>query len=334
MTVRETLAAIYSRGGLPDRKNYLNLLERTITVLEHEDPSMRPPDASGLSGGLIRLRPDVPTLILPDLHARSGFFMSVMEACLVGGHTVVESLEAGELQVLCLGDGFHSEKRGQQRWLDAFAEYAHEYKKHKAMDAEMRESLTLMEMIMQCKCAFRGNFHFLKGNHENILNEEGAGNHPFRKFSHEGEMVKSWVLKFYDTEFLHTFALFEKSLPLFAVGSGFLASHAEPYTFYGESDLIETRSRPDVILGLTWTDNDASEEGSVGRMLAHYLPNAESAVYFGGHRPVSGHYRLRAENKYIQIHNPEKNNTALVPADRPFDPETDIRELEKGAGCV
>ena len=38
-------------------------------------------------------------------------------------------------------------------------------------------------------------------------------------------------------------------------------------------------------------------------------------------------YLLRAENRYVQIHNPEREIVALARHDRPFDPETDIKEL-------
>ncbi|HKL86275.1 MAG TPA: hypothetical protein VJ861_08095, partial [Treponemataceae bacterium] len=247
MSLHETLEAISSRckttgkNRLPVQKDYFTLLERAITVLEHEPHFVRPPDSSGLPGGLLYLKPDIPTLVLPDLHARTDFFMETMNHTLESGQRVIDSMLSGDSQVLCLGDGFHSEKRGKLRWQDAFKEYTHGYVKKKAMDAEMNESLSLMEMVMECKRAARDNFHFLKGNHENVLNEKGNGNHPFGKFALEGEMVKLYIRMFYGEEFLQTYALFEKSLPLFAVGGTFLASHAEPFEAYTEEDLIETR---------------------------------------------------------------------------------------------
>ncbi len=330
MTLREALGEIYSRKELPLPDAYQTLTECAITVLEHESASIRPHDQSGLPGGLLRLMPDLPALILPDLHARSGFFLDVMDWRFAGSETVLEALESGSLQVLCLGDGFHSEKRGEFRWHDAFLEYSHGYRKHRAMDAEMRESLGVMEMVMECKRAFHENFHFLKGNHENILNEEGHGNHPFRKYSYEGDMVRDWVIRFYGTGFLDTYALFERSLPLFAIGPRFLASHAEPFAAYEEEELIGTRTRPDVITGLTWTDNGAAPDGVVQSMLDRYLSGVENPVYFGGHRTVTGQYRYRAGDRFIQIHNPEMQNTALVPPDREFDPATDLRIIPKG----
>ncbi len=328
MTVREQLEDIASRPGLPGREAYLRLLERTITVLEHENRSIRPSDSTGLSGGILRLIQDIPTVIIPDLHGRGEFFLRVMGSMVCGEDTVLESLQSGALQVLCLGDGFHSERRGLRRWLSAFDEYTGSYASHESMDDEMRESLSLMEMVMECKCAFPARFHFLKGNHENVLNEEGNGNHAFRKFSHEGEMVREYLKKFYGENFLDTYATFEKRLPLFAIGNLFLASHAEPFSFYAEEDLVEARNLPDVILGLTWTNNGDAADGSVRMMLEHYLGKAEGAVYFGGHRPVPDRFLLRAENKYVQIHNPERGNIVVMMPDRPFDPNRDIREIQ------
>lgn len=334
MSLRETLEAISDRcalsgkKSLPVQKDYLTLLERAITVLQHEIETVRPPDSTLLPGGLLYLKPDIPTLVLPDLHARTDFFLGVMHHTLDDGQMVIDAMLAGDIQILCLGDGFHSERRGKKRWQAAFKEYTHEFTKRKAMDAEMSESLSLMEMVMECKRAARDNFHFLKGNHENILNEEGNGNHPFGKFALEGEMVKFYIKQFYGEDFLETYALFEKCLPLFAVGGRFLASHAEPLEAYSESDLIETRTRADVVLGLTWTDNDEAQNSSVQTMLKHFLPEEENPVYFGGHRPINGQYNLRAEGAYIQIHNPDAQNVAIVPSDRVFNPKTDFILIE------
>lgn len=330
MDIRETLESISRRDSLPDRADYLTLIENTITILEHEDPLLRPTDSSGLSGGLLNLKKSIPTIILPDLHGRGDFFLEVLTAPYSKNSTVLEELAKDTVQILCLGDGFHSEARGKKRWNDAFDEYTHGFKKHRAMDEEMIENLSLMEMVMQCKCAYSDNFHFLKGNHENIQNEEGNGNHRFRKFSFEGEMVREYILHFYDEEFLFTYSIFEKRLPLFAIGANFLASHAEPAHFYNKKSLINARLNHETILGLTWTNNNEAEYNSVQDMVAHYLEYPESGVYFGGHRPVPGRFLLRAGNKYVQIHNPDKKNTVLILPDQPFNPETDIIAPGKG----
>jgi len=243
---------------------------------------------------------------------------------------VLDRLAEGSIQVVCVGDGFHAEGRALQRWRSALEEFKHGYRRHEAMDAEMRESLGLMEMVMELKAAFPDGFHFLKGNHENITNEQGEGNYPFLKFANEGLMVLVYMREFYGEEVLEAHARFEKSLPLLAVGRNFLVSHAEPAGFFSTEELLEYRLLPEVVYGLTWTDNGEADDDSVGEMLLHYLgeERAAGAYYFGGHRPVRGRFALRAEGRYVQIHNPEGFIAALLPAQGEIDLERDIREIE------
>ncbi|MDR1747942.1 MAG: hypothetical protein LBR47_02665, partial [Spirochaetaceae bacterium] len=237
------------------------------------------------------------------------------------------ALSDGTARLLCLGDAFHAESRARGRWELSYAEFLEGNYTSPPMTEEMAENFALMEMILRCKCAFPEQVHFLRGNHENILNEEGDGGHPFRKFAEEGEMVRRFIIRRYGKLFLETYALLEKSFPLCAIGERFIASHAEPARFYSKEELINTRTHPDVAEGLIWTGNGDAAEGSVGRMLAAYLPSIPDALYFGGHRPVSGTFSLRAENRFVQLHNPRAQSAAIVPPDRRFDPDTDIKEI-------
>lgn len=320
----DKLRAAANRGAFLETKPFTLLLERCITVLEHEQALVRPSDSTALSGGLIRLDKNIPTVVLPDLHGRFDFFLSVMESPLFGQESLAQAVQNRQAQILCLGDGFHSELRGKERWISALDEYINGYKNHASMDQEMTESFVLMEMVMECKCALKEGFHFLKGNHENILNEEGNGNHSFRKFAYEGAMVRDYVSRFCGNDFLQLYAIFEKRLPLFAIGSTFIASHAEPSRFFNQEELIDGRNRNEVLLGLTWTANDEAEEGSVERMLREYSESAETTVYISGHRPVKGTYALRANGKLVQIHNPSLRVGAIVSPARPFNPDVDI----------
>lgn len=362
----QQLIEIARRGGLPDQKAYTALIQRAREVLKSEDPLYRPRDERDRPGGLIRLN-DRPTLIVPDLHARPWFLLHVLAHRPVlhrsepvldttdndtdGAHTdsgteaeaqkptepenggaaerptVGELLQRGEIQMICVGDGFHAESRAAQRWKQAFKEFSTKFRKHTAMDEEMRESLGLMEIVMKLKIMRPDSFHFLKGNHENIMNEEGRGNHPFRKFAYEGEMVKEWVLKFYGEEFISEFAEMEHEFPLVAVDGTFMVSHAEPQRFFTHEEVIRYREYDDVVLGLTWTPNDGAEEGSVEQMISEYCSHPDAARYFGGHRPVQGSYNLRAGDKYIQLHNPGTYSFALVTPGITPDPQRDIIEI-------
>jgi hypothetical protein len=327
MKPRNPMVTAFLRPTPPPAEGYAALADAATAVLAGEPAYLRPADQRGVPGGLVRLDPGLPAIIVPDLHARTGFLLSLVESPLPGGGTVRDALAAGQLQILCLGDGFHAEARAIDRWKLALEEYEGGYRQHTAMDQEMAESMALMEMVMLAKLAFPRHFHFLKGNHENVLNEEGGGNHPFRKFALEGDMVLTWLKKFYGDDFLGRYAAFERALPLFAAGGRFLASHAEPEKPYTEAEIINARSLPGVVEGLTWTDNGAAEPGAVTTLLSRFLPAIERPRFFTGHRVVPNLYRERSGGAHLQIHNPKKYVVAWVMPDRDVEPSIDIGEI-------
>ncbi len=328
--VEEQLLEIYKRKSPPEMVPYLQKIDRVNFILINEEEEYRPYDSAGLPGGIVLLSPDIPTIIVPDLHARMDFFISTMRFKLPDSDSVIALLNRGAVQVVCVGDGFHAEGRAAQRWRLAYDEFGSSYKKRRHMDEEMRESLGVMEMVMEVKSAFPQYFHFLKGNHENIANEQGGGNHPFRKYAYEGSMVTHYVRQFYGDEFFESYYEFEKNLPLFAIGRNFVISHAEPAEFFEREDIVNYRERPEVVEGLTWTANDEAEENSVERMLEYYVKSDEhdDARYFGGHRPVRDRYQLRANGRYVQIHNPERFSIALIQPEGEIDLDRDILEIE------
>lgn len=325
--LKKRIINIFKRKQIPDRDDYIITLQTTNDTLLREDTNIRPYSKYNLPGGLLVLKRNIPTIIVPDIHARIDFILNLLFFRDSDGYEIIDKLVLNKIQIVCIGDGFHSELRGAKRWRRALEEYKTDFRRHHNMDMEMIESLGVMEMIMEMKSNFPDNFHFLKGNHENITNERGNGNFPFRKYALEGPMVFRYMQKFYGNEFLSSYSEFEKNLPLFAIGSNFLISHAEPFAFYNENELIEYRDDPQLIQGLTWTDNEATEPGSVEKMLLYYHPNRSNTYYFGGHRPVSGLYNSRAEGNYIQIHNPSKFIIAYIKPDRDIDLTRDIIEL-------
>ncbi len=327
--IEKKLAELAARKTPPPAESLQRILAVTRMTYKQEPEDIRPRDISSQPGGIIRLFPDLDTLIIPDLHARRDFLYSLIMSPGKDGGTILDELDEGKIQIVCVGDGFHAEGRAAMRWRKAFEEFSSGYKNHKSIDEEMTESLALMEMVMELKVAYPNHFHFLKGNHENILNENGNGNYPFGKYAYEGEMVADYMKIFYGEELTYEYAFFEKDLPVFVIGSYFLVSHSEPVRFYSEEEILNYRNKPDVIYGLTWTADDQAEEGSVQEMLEHYLGTLENVYYFGGHRPVAGLYNKRALGQYIQLHNPYKFIVSRLPSDGIFYPENDIIEIEK-----
>ena len=339
---------------LPDHDELLALTDEAITVLESEDAAYRPRSegADGqVAGGLLDFtaQPVLPLIVVPDLHARCDFFMHLLTTPLVRlglgdgldsatgdakDATVLSALFQKKIRVVCVGDLFHSETRGKARWLTAWDAYARGDYENADMTSEMQENLTLFQLVLRVKNAFPAAFHFLKGNHENILNEGGRGNYPFRKFADEGNMVYDFMASHYGDAVLHVMSLWEHALPLCAAFPACVVSHAEPRAAYTRQEIIDAEKNPAVVLGLTWTANDEAAAGSVRKTLQELLggARAQNAVWLSGHRPVRDRYALRQNGALVQIHNPAVEQVAVVHPARAFHAETDIILLVSEAG--
>lgn len=320
------------KKALPAHDELFSLIDRTVTVLERESASYRPRAENDTCGGLLDLTGEpyesLPVIIVPDLHARASFLINLMKSDLVGP-TVLDALNENRVIVICVGDGVHAESRAYERWMKAYGEWLNGDYTGESMTAEMHEGIATMQGVMELKCAFPGFFHFLKGNHENILDTEGGGDHSFRKFAQEGEMVKDFIHEKYGDVILHLESCFEKSLPVCAITGWCGVSHAEPFKAYKKHEIINYHSNPSLILGFTWTANGDAEEDSVEKLFAslNKKNKGRRPFWFGGHRPVPGTYLLRQNDAYVQIHNPDEMNVALVSPDHVFDPEKDIHAV-------
>ena len=326
---------------LPQYDDFLELAESACDVLEKEEESYRPKNDGGDSGSLLDFSSDkTPLILVPDLHARPFFLKNILSykikpelEFLQSSEelSVFEALEKNLLRIVCVGDALHTEKTTHSRWAAAYLDYLNKDYVGNAMKEEMAEGLTLLSMIMQLKKTFPKNFHFLKGNHENIMNETCDGDYAFRKYAEEGSMVQKFMSEYYDSDLLYMIEKWEYFLPLVFVGSNCIVSHAEPAVDFSRDELINARFYGFVVESLTWTQNDAAEEGSVQKMIETLLPkkSQKNALYFGGHRPVNTNYKLRQNGKYVQFHNPTKQNIAFVRPDRKFDFEKDFINVEQ-----
>ncbi len=332
----EDLGRLANRAFGPEPSAFADLVGRAQEVLDGESPVLRPRDGEGLPGGLLDL-PDLPVLLLPDLHARADFLAAVLTwrpPLDPGGSdampTVLHLLSQGKLLLLCLGDAFHGEGQDAAlRWNLAIPEYESGWASAPAMDEEMGRALACVELILRLKLAFPESFHYLKGNHDNVANEEGRGDHPFYKYAYEGEMTASWFAHRYGDELRAAYRSLELSLPVLARGRHFVASHAEPAFPLKAGDILEYRRRPDVVEALTWTPNDGALPGSVFSSLRSLLgTRALGSRWFGGHRPVEGRYALRQHGRYIQFHRPGHRNVVLLKAGKSPDAARDVLDLD------
>ena len=316
-------------GKYPGEEKLLSVLEKIKKVTENENQDIRPADRGGRPGGLILLK-DLPLIIVPDLHARVGYMKALADWKPPGmERPVLDLLEEGKIQIVCAGDGFQSERAGRKRWLHAYEEYKGGFLRHRAMDSEMRDSLTLMLAVMNWKIRYPDNFHFLKGNHENIMNETSDDNRAFAKYAAEGEMVKQWAKKFLGNRVLSLYYDFEKFLPVMAVGRFCIVTHAEPRKYYTKDDIINCYDRRRIIFDLTWTDNGESEEGTAESYLDEYFPPLKEARMYGGHRPVNGKYSLRAGGRFVQIHNPERYAAVFLRTVKDFENNLGLHYIDR-----
>jgi hypothetical protein len=313
----------------PPRDEMARFIDAAAETLASESAELRPRDSSGRPGGLVLL-PDLPTVLLPDIHARPDFIYAALrwEPPWMGA-PLANLLEEGKANLVCLGDILHSEgPAGMRRWTAAYEEYRSGWASHPLMDEEMGLALAAARAVIAAKATFPTRFHWIKGNHDNVADEDGRGDHSFYKFAAEGAMTASWFAAAYGDDLVDGYRSVETALPVLALGRLFAASHAEPAFALSREDVIEYRSRPDVVEALIWTANGDAEEGSVAESLDRLLgPAGSSALWFGGHRPVSGRYSLRSGGRYVQFHEVGAQRAVFIPPGRAPDPERDIVDI-------
>jgi len=326
----------------PEAAEFGSLLAEVRKALDRENVLIRPPDSGERPGGLLEL-PDLPTVLFPDLHARPDFLSATLawkppksaargaglNRSLRAAPSLAELLADGEATLVCLGDALHSEGPGaSELWARAYSEYRSAWATSAFMDAEMAKALSGLELLLECKRAFPDAFHFLKGNHDNIVCEEGRGDHPFHKYAAEGEMVRSWFEFEYGTDLLESYRSFELALPIAARGTNFVASHAEPAFAVDAQAIREYRQRPDVVEALIWTANDEAAPQAVEASLEALLGDrARGARWYAGHRPVVGAYALRAGGRFVQFHAPGRRRLAYLRPGISLSPGATIIEL-------
>ena len=303
---------------------------------EGEVTSYRRPSSDGTPGSLIELTDNLPAIIVPDIHARDFFIKNILKYILPSDFTgqeglcVEEALEKERVNVIFVGDAIHTET-SREHWEIIEEEFENGDYSGPEMTKEMVAAFSTLNLLMNLKLKFPKHFFFLKGNHENIMNTTSGCDYGFYKFADEGNMVKTFISNYYGEDILYLLDLYEKSLPFVAAGKNFVVSHAEPAGCYKKSDLIDAHLRSEVGRGLIWTRNDEVKEATAKFILNQLLDEsyAENSFYFAGHRTVKGNYALRQDGRFVQIHNPHKQNITLVYNNKLFNPETDIVGVSK-----
>ena len=329
---------------LPPYDFIFSLVQKACDTLALEgalpsEKSYRPQNCMNEPGSLLQLfkedERELPAIIVPDIHARPHFLLNILKHELPrkfcgmkedgSKYTVYEALKKQLVDVICVGDGVHTELYAA-RWELISMEFEKGESTGFFMKQEMILNLATLSALLALKSQFPENFHFLKGNHENILNCNFGGDYAFCKYAYEGEMFKDFMLTCYDEKLVNQIAKYENLLPLVAAGKNYVVSHAEPADSFTKEQIIDARFDEEVVAGLIWTKNGQVKTPTATAIMKELLgkKNAKKALYFAGHRPVKENYALRQNGTFVQLHNPRKQNIALVYTNRNFDFEKDI----------
>jgi len=258
--IKQSLEKIASTRQVESKEILESRLDNVINILKNEPERIRPKDKNGNPGGLIELKEDIPTILIPDLHARREFLLNVLKNKDERGKSNLEKLLNKKIQIVCLGDGIHNEER-PERWKEAWAETIKSGRPiNTHMEEEMTESLGVMEMIMQLKEASPENFHYLRGNHDDMKETHGG----FYKYAKESLQVKNYVLQKFGKDFLDKYAEFEENMPLIAKGNKFIASHTFPDRIINYDEIVNFRGNKENLLkSFCWSRNNVERLGQI-----------------------------------------------------------------------
>jgi len=108
-------------ANLEDVRSFANKqkLEAKVSL---EQSLRRAMEALKNEQGIVELKnADVPTIVISDLHARREFLAEVLGQKNESGETVFDLLKSGRVNLICVGDGMHSER--SESWNPATAPY-------------------------------------------------------------------------------------------------------------------------------------------------------------------------------------------------------------------
>ena len=324
----------------PSYETFFSTLVSVTDILDNEITEYRQKNIQENAGSLLDFTKDknLPLIIIPDIHARTNFIKNILNYNITPELnflkiskpiSVYQALKKNKIRVICVGDAFHTEVNTIERWKNIQIEFSKNLFTGPAVTSEAKDCFNTLYSLLLLKISFPKNFHFLKGNHENIYNTTGDGYYSFRKIADEGNTLKKFVQHYYGEDILYLISYYEKSLPLISITNQCVISHAEPRTSYTKNELINAKQNPQIIEDLTWTNNDEAEDNSVQQIIHNLLGETSKAIYFSGHRPVKENYRKLYDGIFYQIHNPHNQNVVLVYKDKEFNPETDIIGVEK-----
>jgi hypothetical protein len=224
----------------------------------------RPLDSGGNPGGLVELPGKLRTIVVGDLHACKENLVGILE-----NEGNEREILAGKALLLLVGDTVHNDQTGQFR--------------------EMASSLEILEYVLELFLEFGERIIYLRGNHDSfdeLLVKSGIRQGlEFRQYveAERGETYVGLVERFF------------QALPVFAIGNGFVVTHAGPVRggTYREQ-LVEIYSDPDKYHQLMWNRINEFRGNPNSKEYAEYdirrtlqkLELPENTHFVVGHNPL------------------------------------------------
>ena len=227
--------------------------------------------------GMIRLKRDLVTIVIPDLHGRRDYLERVLKTKdRATGKTYGTLLAEKQVQMVCLGDVMHTEVRGAQ-WRRGMSE--------KVMRAEMAESLGTLKRIAELKIANPENFHMIRGNHDDVGSRGG-------KLVRQVDKTRGYLCTTLGNSLVKDLGRFFDALPVAAVGSNFFMAHANPMFPVTKKDIDQradaaavslTRTRLPTFNNLRRLHAGKSGDAAVSKLLTAVGADPKQAYYIHGH---------------------------------------------------
>jgi hypothetical protein len=173
--------------------------------------------------GLVRLKQDLPTILIPDLHGRRDYLDAVLAARdPATGRSYMQLLRDRQVQVVCLGDVMHTEVR--RRLWRTRSHGNGSAMPAAAMEQEMAESLGTLKRIADLKAAHPEHFHLLRGNHDDV----GPATGRTHRLPRQIKLTREYLQEKFGRPMVRELSGLFSALPSAATGRGFVASHANP----------------------------------------------------------------------------------------------------------
>ena len=132
------LHEINDSNSFPEECEFQLFLDKSLSTLENESPSYRPVGSDCKPGGLLDFSSEkIPSIIVPDIHARADFLLKLLDFK-IEDESVLSLLNEKKIFVICVGDAFHSEMRGYERWIAAYKDWSMDVYAGQPMQEEMK----------------------------------------------------------------------------------------------------------------------------------------------------------------------------------------------------